>query len=352
MQARDALAALETGCATLKLGREVRAAELFERALVAADADPTLPRDSLLVVVLLDAVAGMRLLDAEPSLVSEGAATIVAAQDTTASAAVESAAVAWRTHPRALAASQRALTLLLARFTAGTLFAPLTPVEQRALGKDAEAHRTQQLQEDPGALPWQRADKLICVASDAVQFWPPLSDSAAEEARLRGVAAAVRALLTLHAHGVMHNGQHNRGCQTRLSLHAKPLVPLLLSKVLDEDAASGGLLHKLRVTCALTREEEKLLHEEVMPLFLQHERTCEDAIAAQWQTFQRCAAADVARHGLRACALPGCGATEPQPKTFKVCSRCRRACYCSPAHQAQDWRRHKREDACAAASPS
>jgi hypothetical protein len=34
------------------------------------------------------------------------------------------------------------------------------------------------------------------------------------------------------------------------------------------------------------------------------------------------AAADVARHGLRACALPECDAVEPQPKTFKLCSRC------------------------------
>jgi hypothetical protein len=68
------------------------------------------------------------------------------------------------------------------------------------------------------------------------------------------------------------------------------------------------------------------------------------SLAATWQTLERRAAEDVARHGLRACALPGCGATEPRPKTFKVCGRCRRACYCSAAHQAADWPRYKRED--------
>jgi hypothetical protein len=57
----------------------------------------------------------------------------------------------------------------------------------------------------------------------------------------------------------------------------------------------------------------------------------------------------VARHGLRACALPGCGAVEPHAKAFKVCSRCRRPAYCCAAHQQQDWRRHKREgDGCKA----
>ena len=56
------------------------------------------------------------------------------------------------------------------------------------------------------------------------------------------------------------------------------------------------------------------------------------------------AADDVARHGLRLCALPGCGAREAHPKHFKLCGRCRRVVYCSPAHQSEDWKRHKRAD--------
>ncbi len=60
------------------------------------------------------------------------------------------------------------------------------------------------------------------------------------------------------------------------------------------------------------------------------------------------AAADVARHGLRSCALPSCGATEEYPKTYKLCGRCRGAAYCCAAHSKEDWKRHTREDGCAA----
>jgi hypothetical protein len=58
-------------------------------------------------------------------------------------------------------------------------------------------------------------------------------------------------------------------------------------------------------------------------------------------------AADVARHGLRSCALPACGAAEAYPKTYKLCGRCRGAAYCCAAHSAEDWKRHKRDDGCA-----
>jgi hypothetical protein len=64
---------------------------------------------------------------------------------------------------------------------------------------------------------------------------------------------------------------------------------------------------------------------------------------------QQIAAADVARHGLRRCALPACGAQEAHPKLFKLCGRCRGAAYCCAAHSVEDWKRHKREDRCAAA---
>jgi hypothetical protein len=135
-----------------------------------------------------------------------------------------------------------------------------------------------------------------------------------------------------------------------LSQHTALVVLALLRKVLDGNTASGGLLHKLRaIGHALTHEEEETLRRDVLPAVTQMALAERDALRASWEAQQRRAAEDVARHGLRVCALPGCGGTEPQPKTYKVCSRCRRACYCSPAHQAADWRRHKREDACAAA---
>jgi hypothetical protein len=52
--------------------------------------------------------------------------------------------------------------------------------------------------------------------------------------------------------------------------------------------------------------------------------------------------------GLRSCALPACGAMEEYPKTYKLCGRCRGAAYCCAVHSKEDWKRHKREDGCAA----
>jgi hypothetical protein len=337
MQARDALAALEAGQAAYGLGRFARSVELYERALAAADADATLPRDSLLVTLVLYHLVEARVETAELH-VPGGAAD---AQHNKAAAR----AAAWHADPRALALSQRALKLMRARFDAGTLFAPLTPVERSAMDAAELSHD----KELPGALPSQRADRLFAVAADAMMYWPPPSDLAAEEARLRGVTAAAKALLTLNAHGVMHEGRRMNDLLL-LPQDSAVLVTALLREVLHGNTASGGLLHKLRATCGLTREEEATLRQDVLPAVTQMALAERDAFMAGWEAQQRRAAEDVARHGLRACALPGCCATEPQPKTFKVCSRCRRACYCSPAHQAADWRRHKREDACAAAA--
>jgi hypothetical protein len=64
----------------------------------------------------------------------------------------------------------------------------------------------------------------------------------------------------------------------------------------------------------------------------------------------RAATADVARHGLRRCALPSCGATEPHPKCYKLCGAAAALhIYCSAAHSKEDWKRHKRQDGCLAA---
>jgi hypothetical protein len=342
MSARDALAALEAGRTAFDLGRTARAVELYERALAAVDADATLPHDSLLAVVVLYHLYFARIRNLEL-----GAAQIAQVrQDSEDDETVASMRRgAWRDDPRALALAQRVLASLLARSDAGTLFTPLTLVERSAC-------EAAQLSSDatPGELPLQRAEQLFGVAADAVLLWPPLSDPAAEEARLRGVAAAARAVLTLHEHGVMEDGRRQKGL-VRLHHTTALVVSFMVSEVLSEDTASGGLLHKMRTTCGLTHDEERLLREEVMPPLQRRKQQSDhrDAFFADRDAHLRRAAEDLARHGLRKCALPGCGATEPQPKAFKLCSRCRRACYCSQAHQAADWRRHKREDACAAA---
>jgi hypothetical protein len=67
-------------------------------------------------------------------------------------------------------------------------------------------------------------------------------------------------------------------------------------------------------------------------------------VGSMLDTVQTNGARAMARHGLRACALPACERVESEPKAFKVCSRCQHAAYCSKEHQAADWRRHKGED--------
>jgi hypothetical protein len=43
------------------------------------------------------------------------------------------------------------------------------------------------------------------------------------------------------------------------------------------------------------------------------------------------------------CALPGCGARSREGSAKKLlrCGTCLAACYCSAAHQREDWDRHK-----------
>ena len=52
--------------------------------------------------------------------------------------------------------------------------------------------------------------------------------------------------------------------------------------------------------------------------------------------------ADVAKHGLRDCALPSCDKTEATVKEFAGCSGCLSVVYCCLEHQALDWKAHKK----------
>ena len=52
--------------------------------------------------------------------------------------------------------------------------------------------------------------------------------------------------------------------------------------------------------------------------------------------------ADVAKHGLRDCALPSCSKTEKTVKEFAGCTGCRSVVYCCLEHHALDWRAHKK----------
>jgi hypothetical protein len=76
---------------------------------------------------------------------------------------------------------------------------------------------------------------------------------------------------------------------------------------------------------------------------LQHAAQRHDAAQCAVAGCKRCAAARM--RGVM-CALPGCGARRrdgADAKKLLRCGTCRAACYCSAAHQREDWRRHKRE---------
>ena len=51
---------------------------------------------------------------------------------------------------------------------------------------------------------------------------------------------------------------------------------------------------------------------------------------------------DIAKHGLRDCALPSYAKTEKTVKEFAGCSGCRSVVYCCLEHQALDWKAHKK----------
>jgi hypothetical protein len=82
------------------------------------------------VAELLDDAILARVRNAELSVLP-----VVGALQASPREAQAARAAAWRAEPCALALSQRALALLLARFNAGTLFAPLTPVELATAAK-------------------------------------------------------------------------------------------------------------------------------------------------------------------------------------------------------------------------
>jgi hypothetical protein len=133
--------------------------------------------------------------------------------------------------------------------------------------------------------------------------------------------------------------------QTRtVDLAAVTLSALcIVLQVLDD----ASWLHRLRSTCGLSHAEEAKLRKLYHALLQGHEARLE-VTKNDFSAMGARGAEDVARHGLRSCALPSCGATEAYPKTYKLCGRCRGAAYCCAAHSKEDWKRHKREDGCAA----
>jgi hypothetical protein len=333
----DVMAALvqldDAALTATKLGRAARAIELYERALAMAQA-ASLPHDSLILADMRSNVVRQRLELAR----HEGATS----------------RAAWRSDEQLLLHARKTLLVCDARFRAGTFFTP-TPEEVAFFDAGGITVTTH--------LPI--AAEYVALAAEVLPNWPEPRTRDEAEVRLRIVGGALRATLEMDRRGMLdwrdpHTGQpkpltsQDDGTKITFAVSTRPLVQTLLADALA-DASEGGCWDLLRTTCAVSAAEETALRQladrtrvllatsssgdELSELV---HRVARKNVAG----VQQRAAADVARHGLRACALPECGAPEPEPKLFKVCGRCRAVCYCSAAHQ--DWRRHKRADGCKA----
>jgi hypothetical protein len=304
-----------------KLARVARAVELDERALAAAD-KLALPRDALIVPALLHDL-------------------IIARYNNAAEASPSNSAAAG-----GLDLELRCLHLLHARWQAGTFFLPT-------------AEETAYFVEDEyPCLPAQMCGAFFYIsAAEVVVLQPPRVFAQCTpvdtEARLHAVCGALRAVLEMKAQGMLE--RNPRTGQAWPASSASPSVQLKLMVyrfVTDALTYNAGMLLHMRATCGLSAAEETALHQLAERYKAVSERRhqeiekqLEDVDVSQQQT----AAADAARHGLRRCALPACGAQEPHPKLFKLCGRCHATAYCCKQHQTDDWKRHKREDGCTAA---
>jgi hypothetical protein len=315
------------------LSRLERARELYERALAAADA--ALPRDSLAVAssLLKDClISRLRVASAITAHAPPGSADELAGGMLVASA--------WHTDAQLLRLSQRSLALLHSRWRAGSLFT-LTPEEALFLAD-----------EEGGQTAWAAAGALLYIecAADAASLWPALHAPADQELRLHGVRGARQAALEVDARGLLVVGP-------ALSAASLDLRRVTCSQVLNTvhrlelcvsmNRTLDGGVHGLRDGCRLSPAQEAALQQLSQRGSTQYVPPAWEDVSARMQA---CATADVARHGLRRCALPACDKTEAHPKLFKLCGRCRGAAYCCAEHSVQDWKRHKREDGCTPAA--
>ncbi len=105
----------------------------------------------------------------------------------------------------------------------------------------------------------------------------------------------------------------------------------------DARAVSAGALEALEARAGKPCMEPSRLQviRDLQPAAQRH-----DAAPCAVAGCKRCTAA---RNSGVMCALPGCGARTRADGKKKLlrCGTCRAACYCGPAHQREDWGRHK-----------
>lgn len=78
----------------------------------------------------------------------------------------------------------------------------------------------------------------------------------------------------------------------------------------------------------LTASEVETLRVIALPWVKSYAPDARNSVSSANELALQHAAADLARHGLRGCSLPGCPEQEPHPRAFKVCARCHAAVYC------------------------
>ena len=300
--------------------RGEHALKYFERALALAEA--TQPADSLVLSHLL-----LHLCIARTHFHRNA----VLVEDTKARGEAWQTAWLEDTHIRRL--SQRNLELLVSRFDAGML--------SRATPDEAEFFELDFVpavdMPDAEMLSWFGPGLLLEAADNAITFWKYAYDfqstglDAMLDLMMRGVAAALSVFLRqckFHDDGKIELDFTEHHICTCYDLLCKTSESLYLSQLHAGYGISSSDMSNLLALRSMLRNTPLIKQS------IEKEMSHYDEAA-------HAAAADVARHGLRRCTLPGCGATEPHPKAFKVCGRCKSIAYCSAEHAAQDWHRHK-----------
>ena len=306
-------------CATGKCRGEL-AAKYLERALALAEA--TQPADSLVVSKVLVRLIFVRThFHGNAALMEDSEARGVAWK------------VAWFEDTRIRQLSRRNIELLVARFDAGTLSRPMQD--------EADFYELDFVpavcRPDAHTLSLFGPGLLLEAADNAITLWKCVYDfqstglDAMLDLMMRSVAAALRVFLrqcTFH---------HDGGIDVRLTERLGLISYHLLYHIFK--SPYQPLLNACYGLSSSDMSKLLALHSYIgkSPLIKQGM----DKELSRLEELTHAAAADVARHGLRRCTLPGCGATEPHPKAFKVCGRCKSTAYCSTEHAAQDWRRHK-----------
>jgi hypothetical protein len=325
--------------------RHARAFELFERALAVAEAE--LQPDSLVLSSILESLRCARSMHVRFAAGERQAGVNFCNS--------EMMAAAWR-DPQILALSQRSLSLLHARWRNGTLD-KLRVDETSVLFHESLG-------------PHAGCDMYISTACTALGYWPPPVTDAAAEERVCFVYGALRTALMLDERGLLRDDADTgwpvaatgAAMPTQLQLQQQrsqnELAVLSICNLL-RGALKPDMLKQLRAAGGLSHEEEAALRRLTQRQLtrLEQQKNADNAVGAADTTYSgRRFVAEMmddleakgeralARHGLRACALPECEREEPEPKAFKLCSRCQNVVYCSKEHQAADWRHHKRED--------